>query len=60
MTETKLGNLSLLSFSQTSQETSVLISKLYILDLIDIYLHKEMAVRLFFLSLTNLIILSET
>jgi len=39
--ETKRGNLSLLSFSQTSQATSVLINKLYILDLIDIFYTKE-------------------
>ena len=44
MRETKRGNLSLLSFSQTSQGTSVL-NKLYILDLIDMSLYKEMAVR---------------
>ena len=41
MRETKRGNLSLLSFSQTSQATSVLINKLYILDLIDIFYTKE-------------------
>ena len=44
MRETKRGNLSLLSFSQASQGTSVL-NKLYILDLIDMSLYKEMAVR---------------
>ena len=41
MRETKRGNLSLLSFSQTSQTISVLINKLYILDLIDIFYTKE-------------------
>ena len=60
MRETKRGNLSLLSFSQTSQATSVLINKLYILDLIDMSLYKEMAVRCFFFLNPDLVSLSES
>ena len=41
MRETKRGNLSLLSFSQTSQATSVLINKLYILDLMIFFIQKN-------------------
>ena len=60
MRETKRGNLSLLSFSQTSQATSVLINNLYILDLTDFFYTKEWLWDEFFESLTDLISLSET